>query len=76
MTLISVMVKFTDVVVVHTITTRSCLCGLCFSDAVKMFYNFKYICGVWTQILTCLSQGPQQHALFHIGYKLNLFLVS
>lgn len=39
MTLISVMVKFTDMVVVHTITTRSCLCGLCFSDAVKMFYN-------------------------------------
>ncbi len=65
-------------VVVHTITIRLQnfirVCGLPFSNAVKMSYNFNYICGL--KLLTCISQGTLQYALFHIGNKISLFLVS
>lgn len=65
-------------VVVHTITCygykTSYVFVVCFSDAVKMSYNFKYICRVCIQILTCVSQkNTKIYALFHIGYKLSLF---
>lgn len=55
-------------VAAHTITIRlqtlMCLYGRCLSDAVKMSDNFKYICRVQTQILTCISQGTHQY-VFH-----------